>query len=90
MHDTRSIPAGVWTELTDGDTSSITVQNVGDYDLWLQRSGASAPASRGGGLLLKPGVAVLNEDLSDLAPGSSGSRVWAWCDARTQAAVSHP
>lgn len=86
------LPAGAWTQLTDGDVTALRVQNLGTGVIWIMaRVGAGAIASRSGAICLDEFVAISADmTLAELFPGISGAnRVYAWSDVGGLASVSH-
>jgi hypothetical protein len=85
-----SLEAETWTQLTDADVTSITFQNRGnDYMLVKGTAGASAPTTDDGAVRYNPGQGERNVLLSDLFPGISATRVWAYAPRAFDVMVSH-
>ncbi len=73
------LPKNVWTELTNGNAVSVTIQNLmaNNYVRLVATTG-SAPTSADGEKRLPGGQMFVNETLADLWPGVSGAtRVFA-------------
>lgn len=91
-NDNVTLAAGAWTQITDGDVTSLRVQNVGTGAIWIKaRVGAGALASLGGAICLDPLMTIgADMTLAELFPGVSGAnRVYAWSDMGGIASVSH-
>jgi hypothetical protein len=90
-----SLTRGSWTQLTDADVTTITFQNKSsDHILVKVTAGATAPTDEDGSIRYNPGQGELNSALADLAPGISGTRVYAYLPttsgkASAEVAVSH-
>jgi len=80
--------ADSWVELTENDVTSLRVQNLGSYDLFVKRGTIAAPMTIDGSIRLKP-YDIFFETISDLWPGGSGSRVWGYSETQIHASVSH-
>jgi len=84
------LAADTWTQLTDADATSITFQNVGNSHIRVKGAAtASAPTSLAGALRYNPGQGERNVALSDLFPGITAARVYAYAEAATEVVVSH-
>lgn len=80
-----------WAQLTSGDVTSITIQNFGGDPVTIVGTvGANAPAATSDvGLVLDPGIAVINRSMTDLFPGVSGAtRVYARTNPDTPSSVA--
>lgn len=88
---TASAAANAWTELTNGNVTGITFQNVGSNHILVKgTSGQNAPSTTDGAIRYNPGQGERNVALSDLFPGVSGAnRVYIWAPAATPVVVSH-
>lgn len=62
-----------WSELTDANVTSITVQNHSDNFLEIAATTGSAPASSAGYVRIPPQQMILNEALADLFPGATSA-----------------
>ena len=91
QNTTINVPANTWTQITDGNVSSITFQNIGgDFVRIRCTNGTTAPTDTLGALRYNPGQGERNVSLSDLAPGVSGAnRVWAFSPAGGLVVVSN-
>jgi hypothetical protein len=89
--NTTIIVAGTtWVQLTDANVTSLTFQNHGtSYALIKGTADATAPTDFAGAVRYNPGQGELNVFLSDLFPGISANRVWAYAPEKTQVMVSH-
>ena len=78
-----------WTQLTNADATSITIQNTTGHPLEINgRNGATDPTTSG--MSVPAGEAILNKNLSDLFPGVSGAnRVYARGADGQEVFVSH-
>ncbi len=87
---TLTVSGSTWTEITDGDVSSITFQ-VGSQKMWISATSGATPTDRDGALLYWPGQGEVNVALADLFPGVTGAvRVFASGTYRTsEIMVSH-
>jgi hypothetical protein len=86
----KVIPAGVWTELTDANVSSITFQNKsGDYILVKGTTNTTAPTDDDGAIRYNAGQGERNSRLTDLFPGISAVRVFAYAIRGATVMVSH-
>ena len=84
------LPIGAWTQLTDADVTAITFQNKsGNYILVKGTVGATAPTNNDGAIRYNPGQGERNVSLSDLFPGISASRVYAYAPNGAEVMVSH-
>ena len=73
------LPIAVWTELTNASVTSITFQNKsGGYILVKGTAAATAPTDDNGAVRYNPGQGERNVSLSDLFPGISATRVYAY------------
>lgn len=94
-HTDVSVTRGNWVQLTDANVTSITFQNRGpDYILVKVTAAATAPSNDDGAIRYNPGQGERNVALSDLAPGVSGTRVYAYLPneaskAAVDVSVSH-
>jgi hypothetical protein len=90
QNTTITLAAGAWTQLTDADVLSITFQNTGSYHILIKgTTDATAPTDKAGAIRANPGQGELNVSLSDLFPGISASRVWAYSEQAVGVFVSH-
>lgn len=81
---------GAWTQLTNADVTAITFQNKsGGFILVKGTIGATAPTDDDGAVRYNPGQGERNVSLSDLFPGISATRVYAYTDAGAEVMVSH-
>jgi hypothetical protein len=84
------LPIGAWTQLTDADVTAITFQNKsGNYILVKGTVGATAPTNNDGAIRYNPGQGERSVSLSDLFPGISASRVYAYALNGAEVMVSH-
>lgn len=92
-----TLTAGAWTQLTAGDISAITFQNVSNapagagYEIVVKATvGANAPNSVDGAIRYDVGEGERVVALADLFPGISGAnRVYAWAAHDGVVMVSH-
>ncbi len=87
-----TLPAGVWTQITDGDVTACRVQNVGSDAVWIQgRVGAGSISSNSGAVCLSAMMAILGDmTLAQIFPGIAGAnRVYAWSERGSAVSVSH-
>ena len=85
------VPAGVWTQLTPADATAIRVQNLGFSNLWLMATIAAgpAPAVQAGAIFLKPGDRTVITLATEFVGITLATRLWAYSDTATNAAVSN-
>ena len=85
-----SVPAATWTQLTDADVTAITFQNKsGNFILVKGTTSASAPTDLDGAIRYNPGQGELNTALSDMFPGISAVRLYAYAPEGASVMVSH-
>ena len=85
-----TLPIATWTQLTDADVTAITFQNKsGNYILVKGTVGAVAPTDDDGAVRYNPGQGERNANLSDLFPGLSATRVYAYAPTGAEVMVSH-
>lgn len=90
QNTTISIPKTAWTQLTDANVTAITFQNIGgQFALIKGTTGATAPTDATGSIRYNPGQGERNVAMSDLFPGVTAVRLWAWCSTATEIMVSH-
>jgi hypothetical protein len=86
----KTLSAATWTQLTNADVTAITFQNKSsDYILVKGTATASAPSNDDGAIRYNPGQGERNTDLSDLFPGISAARVYAYSPTGADVMVSH-
>ena len=84
------LPTATWTQLTDADVTRITFQNKsGNYILVKGATGATAPTDDSGAVRYNPGQGERSVALSDLFPGISAVRVYAYAPNGAIVMVSH-
>lgn len=95
-NDGVAVPANVWTQLTGGDASAVTVENPTSLDVQLlATAGASQPeesqASLDASRRLPAGAILLADvSLAQLFPGVAGAnRLWALAPRAMTLRVSH-
>lgn len=91
-NDNVSIPAGVWTQLTNADVTEIRVQNRSGYTVELMATADTTQPTNSEGAIVMPPNGLLAADitLAQLWPGVSGAvRVWAKCTQAADLGVSH-
>jgi len=85
-----SVPKEAWTQLTDADVSSITFQNKsGNFVLIKGTTSASTPTDADGAIRYNPGQGELNTALSDMFPGITAVRLYAYAPEGASVMVSH-
>lgn len=90
QNTTIAVTSRTWVQLTDANVTSITFQVQGaSYALIKGTTDATAPTVFAGAIRYNPGQGELNAFLSDLFPGISAIRVWAYAPEATQIMVSH-
>lgn len=89
-HETIDVLEDDWTELSNADISSITLQNLTGYTLWLKgTTDATKPTDRDGAIELSDRSGYENQPLSGIWPGIAAVRVWAYSDTGGKVMVSH-
>ena len=94
-HTSVNLPAGVWTQLTNADVTSITFQNMAGGDVFVcPTTSATAPTIYPPevgqfSIRYQPGQGERNVLLSDLAGGQTMARVYAYSQNGATVAVSH-
>lgn len=88
---TVGVQAGSWTELTTGDVTEITFQNIGKSHVMLKGTvGAVPPTSQAGAFRYNPGQGERNVSLAEMFSGVVGAnRVYAWAEAPGHVVVHH-
>ena len=88
---TVAIPAATWTQLTPADATAIRVQNLGSSNLWLMSTIAAGPAPsvQTGAIFLKPGERNTITLSTEFVGITLATRLWAYSDTATNAAVSN-
>lgn len=83
QNTTVSIAEGDWGQLTNADVTSITFQNLTPgQKLYVKgTTDGTEPTTLDGALVYGPFQGEANSLLSDLFPGVSAARVWAYNDA---------
>lgn len=91
QNTTINIPAATWTQITDGNVTAMTFQNIsGNFVLVKGTVGATAPTTLPGSLRYNPGQGERNVALADLFPGISGvNRLYVFADSGAQMVVSN-
>mgnify|MGYP001094586160 CR=1 FL=1 len=85
-----TLPIATWTQLTDADVTAITFQNKsGNYILVKGAASASTPTDDDGALRYNPGQGERDVFLSELFPGISAVRVYAYAPTGAEVMVSH-
>ncbi|MBX2835044.1 MAG: hypothetical protein KTR28_08760 [Micavibrio sp.] len=81
----------VWTQLTNADTTKVTVQNQGMAAVHLKATtGTTAPTDLGGSFRYTKNEGQANILLADLFPGVAGVRLWAYpTDGHAVVSISH-
>jgi hypothetical protein len=84
------LTANDWTLLTDTDVSRVTFQNRGEYYILIKGTiNTTKPTNDNGSVRYNPGQGELNTLLSDLFPGITAVRVWAFSPKKLEVMVSH-
>lgn len=75
-----------WTQITDGDVTAITFQNVSSQPIFVRATAGNTPPTAGDpGLMYSGGQGEVNRLLADLFPGTTTPRrVWARATTGTQ------
>jgi hypothetical protein len=80
-HTNVSLDADTWTQLTDANVTAITFQNRGPADVLIAvTASATAPTDQLGAVRYRKGEGELNVSLASLAPGVTGTRVYAYAE----------
>lgn len=91
-NDNIVLPRGEWTELTNANTTAISVTNLGAHTFYLKATvGSVVPTNRDGSRPLRSGETLAADlTISQLWPGLAGAnRVWGIADAGCSVSVSH-
>ena len=83
-----NVPAATWTELTDSDVTAITFQNRSNGYVDVVGTDGTTPTSANG-VRYDSGQGEQNTALSDIFPGVSATRVFAYSPVFVQVFVSH-
>ncbi len=85
------IPAKTWTELTNGDVTSITFQNKSrGHSIQIEATVGAVAPSVVDGTEYTPGTGEYDLSLASAFPGVSGAnRVWAYATQPVTVFVSH-
>jgi hypothetical protein len=91
QNTTINLTAGVWTQITDADVSSLTFQNLSAGTILIKgTASASAPSTAAGSIHYGPGMGEAGVFLSELFPGvASAVRVYGYSDTGAAVFVSH-
>lgn len=90
QNTTITLAAETWTQLTDANITSITFQNISGYHVMVKgTTSAVAPTDDDGAIRYNPGQGERNVLLSDLFPGISATRVYAYAPNGAEVMVSH-
>lgn len=90
QNTTITLAAETWTQLTDANVTSITFQNISGYHVMVKgTTSAVAPTNDDGAIRYNPGQGERNALLSDLFPGISATRVYAYAPTGAEVMVSH-
>lgn len=90
QNTTITLAAETWTQLTDANITSITFQNISGYHVMVKgTASAVAPTDDDGAIRYNPGQGERNVLLSDLFPGISATRVYAYAPNGAEVMVSH-
>ena len=90
QNTTITLAAETWTQLTDANITSITFQNISGYHVMVKgTTSAVAPTDDDGAVRYNPGQGERNVLLSDLFPGISATRVYAYAPNGAEIMVSH-
>lgn len=90
QNTTITLTAGTWTQLTDANVTAITFQNLGSQIIKVKgTTDATQPTDDLGSIRYNPGQGELRTSLSELFPGISAVRVWAYSELSVQVMVSH-
>jgi hypothetical protein len=87
-----TLPAGVWTQLTNANASAIRVQNQSGITVELQATnGGTAPSDNRGSIGLEARETLAADlTLAQLWPGIVGAnRIWAFAYTSVTVSVSH-
>lgn len=90
QNTTITLTADAWTELTDANVTSITFQNTSSYHILVKgTTDATTPTDALGSIRYNPGQGEMNTSLSDLFPGISAARIWAYSSQVATVFVSY-
>ena len=85
------VPNQVWTEVTNGNVTSITFQCFANTPVFLKATSAAvAPTTIEGCLRYESGYGEVNKTLAALFPGVTAPvRLYAYCNSNAQIEVGH-
>jgi len=86
-----NVPALTWTQLTNGDVTTISFENLSEYDCYIAvTTDTTAPTDLTTAALYGPRRGEANLTLADVFDGTSGAdRVWAYARDPIDVWVSH-
>jgi hypothetical protein len=88
--ETLTIPASVWTELTNADATAVRVQNLSSHSVQLMATATATAPSSSDGAVVMHGFQTLAKDLPLAQLWSNASvRLWALSDLPVSLSVSH-
>ncbi|MEM9341418.1 MAG: hypothetical protein AAGA87_00065 [Pseudomonadota bacterium] len=75
---TITLPDDQWTELTNDNATTVTVQSLSAWPVQVKGSvNATPPTDDLGALELSPNIGIINQTLQDVFPGSGFTRLFA-------------
>lgn len=78
-----------WTQLTNADATNVTFQ-VQTSACMIKRATSTKPTDFDGAFKYQAGEGEINKAIADIAPGATGSRLWARSNSGAcVVAVSH-
>lgn len=90
QNTTITLTPSVWTQLTNADVNTITFQNVSDYYVFVKGTAdATAPTDASGSIRVRPNYGEANVLMTDLFPGLTAKRLWAFSNEAAEVMVSH-
>ncbi len=85
-------PPNAWTQVTSGTVSSLRVQNLSAFEVFVQATSANTePVSVDGSIMLQKGERIDSDiTLATLFPGVAGAnRAWVYSNNWALVSVSH-
>ena len=90
QNTTIAVPAETWTLLTDSDVTSLTFQVRSNGPVYIAgTAGATPPTDFDGSIIFHSTQAQRNVSMSDMFPGISATRLYAYSKTVSNIFVSH-
>lgn len=89
-NDTVTLTAATWTQLTNADATAVTFSNLGEYDVLIKGTAdATQPTDSEGAFTLAPAQGLKNQLLTELFPGLTAVRLWAYSKEAVDVSIHH-